>query len=212
MNKIVIIDYGLGNLYSISNAFRSLKIECSITDKVEEIKNCSAIILPGVGSFNAAIKSLESTGLARVIKEAVLKRKVPLLGICLGFQLLFEKSLEHGSNNGLKLLSGVISKIKTKQNKFKIPHTQWNKLIISSDNKKHTPLKEISENEMVYFVHSFALEGKHINSLCTTKYGSYDFTSGVLKDNIFGLQFHPEKSGDVGLKILDNWLKINNLK
>tara|TARA_B110001450_G_scaffold256199_1_gene285798 strand:+ start:1310 stop:1948 length:639 start_codon:yes stop_codon:yes gene_type:complete len=212
MNKIVIIDYGLGNLYSISNAFSCLKTECTITDKIEDVKNCSAIILPGVGSFNAAIKSLENTGLAAVIKEAVLKRKVPLLGICLGFQLLFDKSLEHGSNNGLKLLSGVISKIKSNQNQFKIPHTQWNKLISSKENKKNTPLEEIKDEEMVYFVHSYALEGNHVNSLCTTKYGSYNFTSGILKDNIFGLQFHPEKSGDVGLKILDNWLRINKLK
>ena len=195
---IAIIDYGMGNLGSVKNALDSLNIESVITRDINVIKNADKLILPGVGAFKKAMDNLNSLGLDKVIIDEVKSGK-PILGICLGMQLLFTTSEEYGLTNGLNILEGNI--IHFKENGLKIPHMGWNNLNIPSNSKLFKGLN----NPYVYFVHSYHLVTDNKDYLLTkTTYG-YEFSCAVEYKNIFATQFHPEKSGDVGLKILKNF-------
>jgi glutamine amidotransferase len=191
---IAIIDYGVGNLRSVQKAVEKIGLEAIITKDNNEINNSKGIILPGVGAFRDAIDSLKKSGLIPVIKENIAKRK-PLLGICLGMQLLYEKSYEDGIYDGLGLIEGEIIKF---DKGLKIPHMGWNSLNIK---RQDEILKYVNENDYVYFVHSYYIKSSNEELLSWADYG-VKVPAIVKKDNIYGMQFHPEKSGDVGLRLL----------
>lgn len=200
---IAIIDYGAGNLQSVKKAFDFIGAQSIITDNPETIKECDRILLPGVGSFGDAMASMESKGLVEIIKKEALSGK-PFLGICLGLQLLFEESEESPGVKGLGIFKGKIKKFSSDMG-LKIPHIGWNSLEIK---QKNTLFKGIPENSYVYFVHSYYLHAENREEIATvTNYG-IDFHSAVGKNNIFATQFHPEKSGDVGLQILRNFASM----
>lgn len=200
---IAIIDYGAGNLQSVKKAFDFIGAESVITDNPEIIKDCDRILLPGVGSFGDAMESMTEKNLVEVIRNEALSGK-PFLGICLGLQLLFEESEESPGVKGLGIFKGKIKKFPADMG-LKIPHIGWNSLLIK---QKDTLFKGIPENSYVYFVHSYYLHAEDENEIATvTNYG-IDFHSAVGKDNIFATQFHPEKSGDVGLQILRNFASM----
>ena len=208
--KVVIIDYGLGNLYSISQACSHLGYEPVISSDKQEILGCDSLILPGVGAFKVAMDHLTDLGLVSIIKEFSESGK-PIMGVCLGMQLLFEVSYEFGENKGLGLIPGEIKKFPSTYNgqQIRIPHIGWNKLMVSQNPWVLTPLSEVSENDFMYFVHSYyaqpAIES-HI--LGYTVYQDFKYCSAIRKNNIFGFQFHPEKSADKGLTIYKNFLSL----
>ena len=196
---IAIVDYGVGNLFSLKSSLKFVGADAIVTNNVETLKSADKIILPGVGAFKDASDKLFASGLAEIVKEEAMNGK-PLLGICLGMQMLFEKSYEYGETNGLGLLKGEIRPIADVIDKnLKIPHIGWNALKF---NGERSPLfKYINEGDFVYFVHSFYAAGCDDSLIATSEY-SCDITAAVGKGNIFGCQFHPEKSGQVGLNIL----------
>lgn len=202
---IAIVDYGVGNLGSVENAFRFIGVNAVATSSPEKISAADAVVLPGVGAYAGAAISLEKAGLTEVIKDVIKKEKL-FLGICLGMQLLFEYSEEGGQRaEGLGIFRGSIEQLPF-GNDLKIPHMGWNSLNI----KNKCPLFEgLPERPYVYFVHSY-----YLNNTCdrdivaaTADYG-IEFNAAVWSGNVFATQFHPEKSGDVGLKILKNWTKL----
>lgn len=195
---IAIIDYGVGNLFSLSSSFKAIGYDTVVTGNAEEIKKADKVILPGVGAFSDAIAKLRSSGLDQVVCEEARSGK-PLMGICLGMQMLFEQSCEYGTHQGLGLISGEVIPMKnTLPNELKIPHIGWNYLKI----KKNNPLfKYINDGDFVYFVHSFYADNCEDSVIATTDYGK-EITAVVARDNVYGCQFHPEKSGEIGLKIL----------
>ncbi len=200
---IAIIDYGAGNLQSVKKAFDFIGAESVITDNPDVINACDKILLPGVGSFGDAMDSMNKKGLVETVKQNAMSGK-PFLGICLGLQLLFEESEESPGVEGLGIFKGKIKKFSPDMG-LKIPHIGWNSLEIK---QKDTLFKDIPENSYVYFVHSYYLHAEDENEIATvTNYG-IDFHSAVGKDNIFATQFHPEKSGDVGLQILRNFASM----
>ncbi len=207
MKKLVIIDYGMGNLHSVIKALQKMKIPAVLSDKAEVIKAATGIILPGVGAFADAIKEIRKRGLYNIIRKEALAGK-PILGVCLGHQLLFSHSEEFGATKGLDLINGRVIKFKTD---LKVPHMGWNNA--KTVNQKSTLLKGIKDNRFYYFVHSFyavPVEKKVI--LTETQYGDIRFVSAVEKENIFGVQFHPEKSGEPALKIYKNFWKVCSKK
>lgn len=196
---IAIIDYGVGNLFSLKSSFSLIGENAKVTSDEKEIKSADKIILPGVGAFSDAAEKLRNSKLDEVIYEEIQKGKY-MMGICLGMQLLFDKSFEYGEHKGLGLISGEIRPISDIIDKnLKIPHMGWNALKFT--NGIHPIFKDIKENDYVYFVHSYYATKCDENTIATAKY-SKDLTAAVAKDNVIGCQFHPEKSGDVGLKIL----------
>ena len=202
---IGIVDYNMGNLRSVYNAFEKIGKKVSIVKEASKLKDYDKIILPGVGAFGDAMASLKEHGM----KEAVLEfadSKKPLLGICLGMQLLFNKSYEFGENKGLGLIEGeVVEFDKSKfSTRLKVPHMGWNEIFI----QKNSPLlNEIDDETYLYFVHSFHATCAEEFIVAKTTYG-YDFPSVVQKENIFGFQPHPEKSHENGLKILKNFIQL----
>lgn len=197
---IGIIDYGMGNLRSVQKAFEFLGHEAIISDDAEILYEADKIILPGVGAFADAIAALREKKLD-ILLQTIVKEQKPLLGICLGMQLLFDKSYEYGEHDGLGILEGKILKIPSE---VKVPHMGWNSL----DVKKEAPLFEgLSKEPYVYFVHSYYLETEAPIVSATTYYGK-EISVAAQQDNVFALQFHPEKSGDIGLKILHNFGRI----
>ena len=200
---VAIIDYDAGNIKSVEKAIQYLGEDVVITRNPDEILNASSVILPGVGSFGDAMEKLDKYNLIPVIHEVV-ERQIPFLGICLGLQLLFEKSDESPEAEGLGILKGEIKRIPD-NGELKIPHIGWNSLKYPNVGRLY---KDITEDAYVYFVHSYYLEAKEENIVvATTEYGTKIHAS-VEKGNVFACQFHPEKSSSVGLKILDNFLKI----
>ena len=195
---VVIIDYGVGNLFSLASSFAAIGVDAKVSGKKEEIQNATHIILPGVGAFGDAAEKLFSSGLADVVKEQAAKG-VPVLGICLGMQLLFEKSFEFGQYEGLGLISGEIRPIADViPTDLKIPHIGWNALNFVGE--KSEIFKYLQEGDHVYFVHSFY--GANCQDvIATAEYGA-SLTAAVARGNVYGCQFHPEKSGNVGLSIL----------
>ncbi len=195
---VAVIDYGVGNLFSLLSSLKAIGADAVITNDVDIIKNADRIILPGVGAFEDAAKKLFESGLNEVIIEEA-KNGKPLMGICLGMQLLFERSFEYGEHKGLGLIKGDILGFEGKIDKsLKIPQIGWNALKFD---KKDCPLwKYIKEGDYVYFVHSYFAELSAATA-SSSEYG-IEFTAAVSDGNIYGCQFHPEKSGDVGLNIL----------
>jgi glutamine amidotransferase len=195
---IAIIDYGVGNLFSLKSSLNSLGIANIVTKDENEIAKADKIILPGVGAFKDAIKSLRDFGLDKVVINEAKKGK-PILGICLGMQLLFERSFEYGEHVGLGLIKGDIAPIADEvDSSYKIPHIGWNGLHFT---KKSPIFKYLKEGDCVYFVHSFYGKNCDDSVIATTEYGAI-LTAAVGSGNVFGCQFHPEKSGNVGLSIL----------
>lgn len=196
---IAIIDYGVGNLFSLKSSFNAIGADVLVTDSEEKIRSADKIILPGVGAFSDAIAKLRATGLDKVLIDEAKKGK-PVMGICLGMQMLFEKSFEYGEYDGLGLLKGnVVGMQGVLPEELKIPHIGWNALHFR---QKNCPLfKYIKEDDCVYFVHSYFAEDCDESVAATTEYGK-ELTAAVAYKNIYGCQFHPEKSGDVGLNIL----------
>ena len=203
MKKIAIINYGMGNLRSVENAVRRLNFDPKIVSVPNELDNYDKIILPGVGSFKKAMKLLKENNWINSININVKEKKKHLFGICLGMQLLASESEEFGITKGLELIKGKIKFLGNLGCKLKIPQIGWNSIFIK---KKHIFLKEISNNIDFYFVNSYVFipEEKSFE-IAKTNYG-IDFCSIISKDNIFGAQFHPEKSSKAGRKILENFL------
>ena len=196
---IAIIDYGVGNLFSLQSSFKAIGADITVTNDKNIIKDAEKIILPGVGAFEDAAKKLFSSGLGElVINQA--KSGKPLMGICLGMQLLLEKSYEFGEHKGLGLIPGEIRPIsEVIPENLKVPQIGWNALDFKGE--KSPLFKYINDGDFVYFVHSYHGTNCKENTIATTEYGA-ELTAAVAKDNIFGCQFHPEKSGSVGLNIL----------
>ena len=195
----VIVDYGVGNLFSIASSFKAVGIDAILSGDKSVIERADRILLPGVGAFEEAADKLFKSGLAEVICEQA-KKGVPILGICLGMQLLFEKSYEYGEHKGLGLIKGEIRPIADVAPKdYKIPHIGWNGLHFKKD--KNELFKYVEEGDCVYFVHSYYGANCEDSVTATTEYG-VEITAAVASGNIYGCQFHPEKSGDVGLNIL----------
>ena len=195
---IAIVDYGVGNLFSLTSSFAAIGVEAVATSDPEKIRRADRIILPGVGAFGDAAKKLRETGLDRVVCEEAKKGK-PLMGICLGMQLLFERGFEYGEHEGLGLIRGSVRPIADViPEDLKIPHIGWNALHLT----KSTPLfSYVREGDCVYFVHSYYATDCDDAVIATAEYG-VPLTAAVASGNIMGCQFHPEKSGDVGLSIL----------
>lgn len=195
---IAIIDYGVGNLFSLSSSLKMIGEDAVVTSDPETIKAADRIILPGVGAFADAAEKLRSTGLVELIKSEVAGGK-PILGICLGMQMLFERSYEYGVHEGLGLLGGsVVAMDGMIPAELKIPHIGWNALKIE---RKHPLLKYVNDGDCVYFVHSYHAVDCADSLIATAEYGM-DITASVAYGNVAGMQFHPEKSGKVGLSIL----------
>ena len=193
-----IIDYGVGNLFSLRSSFGALGEEARVIDAPDAVCLADRLILPGVGAFGDAAEKLQKTGMAAAVKEAV-GRGIPLMGICLGMQLLFERSFEYGEHEGLGLLKGEVRPISERiPPELKIPQMGWNALNIVNQSPI---LKNTRSGEYVYFVHSYSAVGCGDALLATTEYGA-ELTACVGEGRVFGCQFHPEKSGAVGLKIL----------
>lgn len=195
---IVIIDYGVGNLHSIKSALDYLKIENKVSKDVDEILNADGLILPGVGAFGDAMENLTNTGLIPTIRKFVESGK-KLLGICLGAQLLYEKSFELGEYEGLGFIKGEVIPFKGLIDKeLKIPHMGWNELVF---NKNDKILKYIKEKEQVYYVHSYFIKSEGTEVIASSEY-DINVPGIVSYENIYGMQFHPEKSGTTGLNLL----------
>lgn len=204
--KIIIIDYGIGNTKSLINACTKIGLnDITLSDSEQEIYNSDLIILPGVGAFGNAMYELEKRGLVETIKNYSRLNK-PIIGICLGMQLLFESSLEFGNHIGLGLIQGEVIKLPEDTND-KIPHVSWNKLDVR--NQDSALYSDILNYNFFYFVHSYFCSPKnHDHILSTTNYAGIDFCSSVRNNNVFGFQFHPEKSSKSGLKLLKNFIGI----
>lgn len=202
---IAIIDYGVGNLFSLKSSFSSIGFDAVVSGDKNDIKKADKLILPGVGAFADAAMKLHKSGLDDVIKSEAASGK-PIMGICLGMQLLFEKSYEYGMHKGLGLINGEICPISDAiPGELKIPHIGWNCLTFTKT--KSPILKYIKDGDFVYFVHSYYAKCNDENVTSTADYG-YPLTASVQKDNVFGCQFHPEKSGDKGLAILKAFCEI----
>ena len=203
---IAIIDYGVGNLFSLRSSLRSLGLETRVTADPKEIRAADRVILPGVGAFGDAIDKLRSVGLEEIVLEQAKSGK-PLMGICLGMQLLFEKGYEFGEHDGLGLLQGrVIPMQGTIPDGLKIPQMGWNALI---PKRSHPLLRDVKDGDCVYFVHSFYAADCEDSLVATTEYGK-ELTALVAKDNVMGCQFHPEKSGSVGLSVLKAFAEMKS--
>ena len=216
MKKVLILDYKLGNLFSVNQACKKVKIDSFVSSDWKDIKKCDAIILPGVGSYARAMKNMKSFDLIKPLEEFIIKEK-PLFGICLGMQLLFSQSEEFEKTKGLGYLKGTIKKFDNKKLtslRVKVPQIGWN-TIHSVDNRswKNSPLRNLKNNDYMYFIHSFyAIPSNKSEIVSFTDYGNFKFTSSISNNkNIFATQFHPEKSGVLGLEIYRNWAELNDL-
>ena len=202
---IAVVDYGVGNLFSLVSSLKAVGADAVVTSDPEVIRGAEKIILPGVGAFEDAREKLRLSGLDTVIVDEV-KGGKPILGICLGMQMLFERSYEYGEHKGLGLLGGSVVAMEGKiPGELMIPHIGWNELTVV---KSHPVFKYTKDGDFVYFVHSYFATGCEDSLLATTDYGM-PITAAVALDNITGMQFHPEKSGEVGLGILKAFCEWN---
>jgi len=227
MGVIAVIDYGMGNLRSVQKALQVVGAKARITSKPEDLKRCEKIVFPGVGAFGDAMKELRRRKMIQPIKDAIAEGK-PFLGLCLGLQLLFENSDEAPGVKGLGLLKGEVKRFKLKRKdpsippfrrnlrmkfsyeNFKVPHMGWNKIAYSVERIAYSEkiLKNVPSGSYMYFVHSYYVKPKDKSVILTTTDYGIKFVSGICKDNIYGFQFHPEKSQELGLKILKNFVRL----
>ena len=207
--NVTIVDYNSGNISSVINSFNEVakdKVNIEVTSDLNKIKSCDKVVLPGQGSFKSCVDALNSiNGLTDTLNEVAISNKKPLLGICVGLQMFADVGYEEIETKGLGWISGKVVKINNQNGKFKLPHIGWNQLNIHKNSKI---LKDIENNSHMYFVHSYEFipQDKSIIS-ATTDYSS-NIVCSVEKENIFGTQFHPEKSDKIGLKIIDNFINI----
>lgn len=207
--KIVILDYGMGNVKSISNAFEKIGQETILTADSAIISDADAIVLPGVGAFYSGMQNLQRFRLTESIQQFVESGK-PLLGICLGMQMLFDESEEFGTTNGLGLIKGKVVRMTFSTTPLKLPHVSWNEIRQPAENRWNSTILEGTPNLTdMYFVHSYAAQpADHHDILSITDYGDCTFCSAVQHKNIMGTQFHPEKSGEQGLSILKRFIEL----
>jgi len=204
---IGIVDYGVGILFSLKSSFQCLGIETEVSGDPDVIRSWDKIILPGVGAFGDAADKLRAHGLIDVLREEAAKGK-PFMGICLGMQLLLDKGYEYGEHEGLGLIPGTVNPIAERiPANLKIPHIGWNALHFPKDKPVSPIFRYIKDGDHVYFVHSYSGVNCDASVIATTEYGS-ELTAAVAKDNVFGCQFHPEKSGEVGLNILKAFAEL----
>jgi glutamine amidotransferase len=204
-SKIIIVDYGMGNLHSVRKMMNALSADSKISSDPQEITGGDKIILPGVGHFGKAMANLKQLNLIDALNEAVLVKQKPVLGICLGMHLMAESS-EEGDSAGLGWIEGEVFKFKVSDSiKYKIPHMGWNQITV----KKHSPLtNNLFPSSEFYFAHSYYLKTRQKNHILTETEYDFNFPAAIEKDNIFGVQFHPEKSYDAGALLLKNFLKL----
>ena len=204
---IAVIDYGASNLRSVDNAFKAIGCEVNITCVPADLEKASAIVLPGVGAFGDGMKMLKKLDLIVALNEQVIGYQKPYLGICLGLQFLAEKSLEYGVHEGLGWIDGIVQKIVPESHRFRIPHIGWNEVEMQHNN----PLfRNIDAIPVFYFVHSYQLvaKGDSVNVITSTCWHGTTITASVQKNNIYAVQFHPEKSQQNGLNILRNFVGL----
>lgn len=205
MKKVAIVDYEMGNIDSVARAVEECGATAVITDAPGDFAEASSIILPGVGAFSEGMRNLQEKGLDKILGEQVLNEKIPLLGICLGMQLLAEKGFEGRETAGLGWISGQVERLKPDSSDTKIPHVGWNEV----DFSKQSPLFEgIPSGENFYFVHSYHMVCRSDDNVAATTPYCSGFVSAVCKENVFGVQFHPEKSQRFGLKLIGNFLNL----
>jgi glutamine amidotransferase len=206
---VTIVDYNSGNISSVINSFKEVakeNIQIEVTSNLDKIKSSDKIVLPGQGSFKSCVDSLNSIdGLVDTLNEITIINKKPLLGICVGFQMFADIGFEEIETQGLGWISGKVSKIDNQNGKFKLPHIGWNELNIVKDSRI---FKDIKNKSHMYFVHSYEFIPKDKNVISATTDYSSSIVCSVEKENIFGTQFHPEKSDKEGLKIIDNFLNL----
>jgi glutamine amidotransferase len=213
LKKVVIIDYQLGNLFSVKQACDTVGINAEVSSNREDILNADALILPGVGAFIEAMNNLKKFSLDTAIQNKV-NGGTPIFGICLGQQLLFTESEEFGAGKGLDLISGIIKRFPEtfEERKVKVPHIAWNTIFKLNQEWDNTALKDLNNNDFMYFIHSYYVKPKYDDCILTlTNYDGIEFCSAILRNNIFATQFHPEKSADKGISIYKNWALINHL-
>lgn len=212
--KVVIVDYHLGNLFSVQHACKKTGINAEISSDPTQIREADALILPGVGAFGDAMKNATDLGIVEPVLKSISDGK-PFFGICLGMQLLFDKSEEFGAFQGLGVIPGIIKKFPYEHEgaSLRVPQIAWNRvtgLNGSAADWKNTPLAQVSPGEYMYFVHSYyAQPASETFTICKTNYNGFDYCSGVKKDNVFAVQYHPEKSGHKGLEMYQNWAEQN---
>lgn len=204
---IVIVDYGLGNLKSIKNMFKKIGYESIITSDHEEIKNAKVLILPGVGAFDAGMDNIDNLGFRELLHQKAIIEKTPILGICLGMQLLTKRS-DEGMKDGLGFIDAETIAFKFDDNSLRIPHMGWNVTKIA---KPSILFENTKEENRFYFVHSYYVDCKNKEDVLTATHYGIDFVSSFAKNNIFGVQFHPEKSHKYGMKLLNNFIKNINV-
>jgi len=203
--KIAIIDYGMGNLRSVANAFNAIGYLASIVQNPNDLSQSSHIVLPGVGAFGDGMKNLRSSGWIDVLEREIIEKRKPFLGICLGMQLLATMGTEYGLHEGLNWISGTVKKIESNDPQIRVPHVGWNDVLFS---KKSGLYKDLGDSQAFYFVHSYVLDVKDKSNVVSGLTGhGIEFISSIEKDNIYATQFHPEKSQKIGLKVLENFIK-----
>ncbi len=214
LNKeITVIDYGVGNILSVTRALQQFGADVSIASSDSEIRKSARIVLPGVGAFPNAMSSLSRLDIVDTIVEMSENGK-PILGICLGMQLLFEESYEQNPTPGLRLIPGSVERIQQKANlekSIKVPHIGWSEINRSPEGRdwKNTILQNLEDNSAVYFVHSYGCNPRdRVDVLAVTEYCDLEVIAAVQRQNVMGCQFHPEKSGETGLRILENFMKL----
>lgn len=204
-DNIVIIDYKMGNLRSVQKAFEKIGSKALIANDLQTIQDADKLVLPGVGAFKDGMKHLNELGLIDILNKKVIEEKTPILGICLGMQLLSNKSYENGETEGLGWIKAEVVKFHFTEQNLKIPHVGWNELKLSDPSNEL--FQGLNNKEDFYFVHSYYFKANEPVTIGTTDYG-FEFISAVNKNNIYATQFHPEKSQSVGLKILENFINI----
>ena len=207
--NVTIVDYNSGNISSVVNSFREVakdKVRIEVTSDIKKIKSSDKIVLPGQGSFKSCVDALNSiNGLIEILNEFVNNQKKPLLGICVGLQMFADVGYEETETKGLGWISGKVSKIDNQSGKFKLPHIGWNQINIVKDSKIY---RNIENDSHMYFVHSYEFLPNDKNVISATTDYSSNIVCSVEKENIFGTQFHPEKSDKIGLKIIDNFINL----